>query len=109
MSEDIHGGVIHVDKKSWHEMFADVLTVDSTDIQGVLRDKGVFAEVRKRLLLPETYTVHNIFYEWLPRTWSVVVEGPDLPLIVEGMEPPRLTPWYQRNEDGSTSLVRVDI
>src|SRR5260221_6930251 len=105
---DEHGGVICIDMKNWHEMLEDVLTVDSTDIQGVLRDKNVFAEVHKRLLLPESYIVHNIFYEWLPCTWNIIVEGPDLPLAIEGRELPRLTPWYQRNADGTTSLVRID-
>jgi hypothetical protein len=107
MSEE-RGGIIRIDRKIWHEILDDVLKVDSTDTQGVLRDKGAFAEVHKRLLLPETYTVHNIFYEWLPRTWNIIVEGPDLPLAIEGQELPRLTPWYQRNADGSNSLVRID-
>ena len=108
MSEEEHGGMICIADAVWRDMFKDVLTEDSLDIQGVLREKGVYAEVHKRLLLPETYTVHGIFYEWLPRTWNIVVEGPDLPLAVEGLELPKLKPWYQRNADGSTSLVRID-
>jgi len=89
-------------------MFADVFTIDATDTQGVLRDKGVFTEVQKRLLLPESYQVHYIFYEWMLRQWSIIVESPDLPLAIEGQELPRLTPWYQSNEDGSTQLVRIE-
>jgi len=108
MNEE-HGGIIRISGDWWREVFGDTLKVDATDTQGVLRDKGVFAEVRKRLLLPETYIVHNIFYEWIRRTWCVVVEGPDLPSAVEGLELPQVTPIYQRNEDGSTSLVRIDI
>ncbi len=109
MNEEVHAGVIRISGNVWHEMFGELLKTDATDIQGVLRDKGVFAEVRKRLLLPETYIVHNIFYEWRYCTWNVVVEGPDLPVVIEGMEYPQVTPIYQRNEDGSTSLVRIDI
>ncbi len=109
MNEEIHGGIIRISADAGYEMFADVLSIDSTNIQGVLRDKGVFAEVRTRLLLPESYIVHNIFYQWMLRTWSIVIEGPDLPLVVEGLELPQVTPVYRRNEDGSTSLVRIDI
>ncbi len=109
MNEEIHGGIIRVSMDAAREMFGDVISINSTDIQGVLRDKGVFAEVRTRLLLPESYIVHNIFFQWILRTWSIVVEGPDLPLAVEGLELPQVTPVYRRNEDGSTSLVRIDI
>jgi len=52
MNEEIHGGIIRISADAGYEMFADVLSIDSTNIQGVLRDKGVFAEVRTRLLLP---------------------------------------------------------
>ncbi len=103
------GGVICASDSWWREVFTDVLTIDATDIQGVLRDKGVFAEVHKRLLLPESYTVRAIFYKWMPRQWSIVIEGPDLPRVVEGMEYSQISPVYQRNEDGSTQLVRIDI
>ena|SRR5258708_854450 len=105
---DEHGGVICISGEAWHEMFNDVLLVDSLTTQGVLREQGVYAEVKKRLLLPDTYTVHGIFYTWISRQWSIVVEGPDLPALTEGMELPEITPIYQRNADGSTSLVRID-
>ncbi len=82
MSEE-HGGVICIDTKNWHEM------------------------LKKRLLLPDTYTVHAIFYTWMRRQWEIVVEGPDLPALTENVELPQITPIYQRNADGSTSLVRI--
>ncbi len=108
MSEE-HVGIIRIADGLLREVIGDTLTIDATDTQGTLRDKGVFAEVRKRLLLPETYTVHNIFYEWMRRTWCVVIEGPDLPLAVDGLELPYVTPIYQRNEDGAPCLVRIEI
>jgi hypothetical protein len=109
MSEETHAGIICVSDGWWHKVMKDVLNVDSLDIQGVLRGKDVFTEVHKRLLLPESYIVHNIFYKWRYRQWSIVVEGPDLPLVIEGMEYSQVTPIYSRNEDGSTNLVRIDI
>ncbi len=109
MNEEIHGGIICISADAGYEMFADVLDPASTTIQGVLRDKGTFATVRARLLLPEAYIVLGIFYKWMYRQWNIVVEGPDLPLVVEGMEWPQVTPIYRKNEDGSTSLVRIDI
>jgi len=105
---DEHGGVICIDMKNWHEKFDDVLTVDAVTTQGMLYEKGVFAEVHKRLLLPDSYIVRGIFYEWMHRQWQIGVTGPDLPLLIEGMEYPQITPVYQRNADGSTSLVRID-
>jgi hypothetical protein len=108
MSEE-HMGIIRIADGLWREMFGDTLKMDAIDMPGVQRDKGTFTEVRKRLLLPETYTVQNIFYEPLRRSWCVVVEGPDLPLAVDGLELPQVTPIYRRNDDGSTSLVRIDV
>src|SRR5260221_1207044 len=104
---DEHGGVICISGDLWHEKFDDVLKVDSLTTQGVLREQGVYAEVKKRLLLPDTYTVHGIFFKWNDRQWEIVVEGPDLPALTEGMELPLVTPIYQRSADGSTSLVRI--
>src|SRR5689334_16201265 len=109
MSEGlVHGGVICISGEWWREVFEDTLKIDSLDIQGALREKGVFVEVHKRLLLPESYIVHGIFYKWMHRQWSIVVEGPDLPVVIEGVEYSQVTPIYRRNEDGSTSLVRID-
>jgi hypothetical protein len=108
MSIEAHVGIISVSGGVWDEVLGDVLKTDATDIQGVLRDKGIFAEVHKRLFLPESYQIRAIFFKWFTGTWSVVVEGPDLPRVVEGMEYPQVTPIYQRNEDGSTSLVRIE-
>ncbi len=107
--QEVHAGVICISRNLWREVFKDVLTEDALDLQGRLRGKGIFAEVRKRLLLPESYIVHSIFYKWMLRQWSVVVEGPDLPLAIEGTELQEVTPVYQRHEDGSSSLVRIDI
>jgi hypothetical protein len=109
MSEELHAGVIHLSDGLIREMLMDVLTIDSTDTQGILRDKGVCTLVHKRLLLPETCIVRYIFYQYMCRQWGIVLEGPELPLAVEGVELPQVTPFYQRSADGSNRLVRIDI
>src|SRR5260221_1511063 len=105
MSNEVHAGVIHISDNLVREIG---ISVDAADTQGILRDKGIFAEVLTHLLLPETYIVHNLFYEWRYRVWSVLVEGPELPLAIESTELPEVTPVYQRNVDGSTSLLGID-
>ncbi len=109
MTKEIHAGIICISMDVAREIFGDVLSTDSTDIQGLLREKGVFATVRARLLLPETYQVQGIYYSWMYRQWNIAVEGPGLPVVEEGMKLPYVTPVYQRNEDGSNSLMRIDI
>src|SRR5260221_12964758 len=104
MSNEVHAGVIHISDNLVREIG---ISVDAADTQGILRDKGIFAEAHKRLLLPETYIVHNLFYEWRYRVWSVLVGGPDLPLALEGTELHEGTPNYLRHEDGSTKRVRI--
>ncbi len=107
--EVIHGGFISISVQFWQELFKDVLTTDSIDIHGVLRESGVFKTIHERLMLPEMYTIKGIVYRWMPREWRVFVEGPDLPILQEGLEYPQVTPIYVRNEDGSTRLVRIDM
>src|SRR5260221_8892969 len=96
---DEQGGVICIDTKNWHERFDDVLLVDSLTTQGVLREQGTYAEVKKRLLLPDTYTVHAIFYTWMRRQWEIVVEGPDLPALTEDMRSEEHTSELQSHSD----------
>ncbi len=102
MNKEVHAGVIHISDNLVREMG---ISVDAADTQGILRDKGIFAEVHKRLLLPQTYIMHNLFYEWRYRVWSVLVEGPDLPLAVEGTELQEVTPVYQRSPVYAELLV----
>ena len=107
--EIIHGGIIRISGSFWSELFSDVLAVDSVDIQGILRDRGVFKAIHDRLMLPESYAIVGVFYNAMFRYWHIALESPDLPMVAEGMEYPQITPIYVRNEDGSTQLVRIDM
>src|SRR5260221_6804804 len=102
MSNEVHAGVIHISDNLVREIG---ISVDAADTQGILRDKGIFAEVLTHLLLPETYIVHNLFYEWRYRVWRVLVGGPGLPLAIKGTELQKGTPVLQRNMEGPTKLL----
>ncbi len=103
------GGIIRVTDKVLDELLSGVLKIDNTDTQGSLRDRGVFAEVHKRLLLPDTYIIHGIYRNWLRRYWEVAVEGPDLPELQEGAEAPIISPVYTRHNDGRVELMRIEV
>ncbi len=104
-----HGGIIRVTDSFLNELLSGVFKIDNTDTQGSLRDRGVFAEVHKRLLLPDTYIIHGIYRNWLRRYWEVAVEGPDLPELQEGSEAPVVSPIYRRHDDGRVELMRIEV
>lgn len=64
-------------------------------LQGEYADKGVFASLHDRLLLPASYVIKGIFMRWGIMCWDVVVENPDLPILEFGYEPPQITPIYE--------------
>ena len=78
---------------SYHllEQFIDIR---GCNIQREFEDKGVFAELHKKLLLPANYTIRAIFYAFMENVWDIVVESPDLPPVDQGMYPPEITPIY---------------
>lgn len=108
---------------SWQ--FAEQITpfaqIKATDTQGYLEDQGIFAQIKQRLLLPESYTIHGVYFEPMRRTWCILVEAPGIPIPSEGEMLPVLTPIYQHcynfekwQGDGdkppdSVTLLRVDI
>src|SRR5260221_12474218 len=79
------------------------ITIEHTDTQGKLRETGVFKQLHERLLLPASYSILAGYFTPWKRIWDICVESPDLPLTVEGLEAPALTPWYNRfiREDGT--------
>lgn len=90
-----HRGVLFVAHSLLSQLDPDI-TISHTDIMAQLRDDGVFARLRDRLLLPKNYTVVGIFTQNFGHTWAILVESPELPgnLTHEGIEYPRLEPRY---------------
>ncbi len=84
------------------------IPVDAADTQGYLRDTGVFNRIKEALLLPPSYTVLNLFTGPLRRTWLIGVESPDLPVVTEYEEAPRITPTYIRKDDGTVELKGIE-
>ena len=105
--EPVHGGYIRVS----YPLFDTLgISLRNCDTQGMLEDNGVFADVHKKLLLPENYQIRHIFFRWPEYgVWQIGVTSPDLPPLEEGVEPPILTPLYQRCEDGTTRLLSIKI
>jgi hypothetical protein len=86
----------------------DILNIDNTDIQGKLRDDGLFARMHQMLLLPESYKILAIICDG-PRLWKVLVENNLIPLVEPYGTFPEVIPTYQRNGDGSVSLSNIEI
>jgi hypothetical protein len=90
---EFRAGVISV---SYTIMDLFGIDMQGCNTQGEFQDKGVFAELHKRLLLPEAYTIRGIFYRpWSGPIWDIVVESPDLPTVEQGCEAPAITPVYE--------------
>ncbi|SRR6266849_3322759 len=85
-----------------------ILNIDNTDIQGKLRDDGLFDRMHQMLLLPESYKIRAIICDG-PRLWKVLVESNSIPLVEPNDTFPEVTPTYQRNGDGSVSLSNIEI
>jgi hypothetical protein len=85
-------GVIQIDRRIMAEMGVDM---QGCTIQGEFADKGVFADLHKRLLLPESYTIYSLFIRFPYQYWEVVVESLDLPPVDQTSEPPTITPVYE--------------
>jgi hypothetical protein len=75
-------------------LLEQLVDIQGCNIQREFEDKGVFAELHKKLLLPTNYTIRAIFYAFMENVWEIVVESPDLPLVDQGMYPPEITPVY---------------
>ena len=65
-----HYGIFQV-ATSMMQFVTPEISIDNTDTQGHLRDAGVFARLHDRFLLPDNYTVRNVFYEHLRGIWDI--------------------------------------
>ena len=97
--QEFRSGVISLYRDALNDLGIDL---KGCNTQGEFQEKGVFAELHKKLLLPDSYTIRGIFCQWYMRTWEVVVESPDLPVVDQSHEPPTITPIYtvQYHENG---------
>lgn len=108
MEAEVHGGAIRMSVRAIEDLIPEVFYISNTDTQGMLRSDGIYDEVKKKLLLPDSYIIHGIYYRWMGRVWDIVVESPDLPLVHEGEMLPVLTPTYRRNCTEELVEVRVE-
>lgn len=88
---EFQAGVISV-SYSLMDLFG--IDMRGCNTQGEFQDKGMFADLHKRLLLPESYTIRGIFNRPWSGLWDIVVESPDLPPVQQGSEAPAITPVY---------------
>ena len=85
------------------------ISIDHTDIQGKLRESGVYKQLHEKLLLPASYSIYGVFFKPWEYGWLICVESPDLPEVPQNQEAPVITPMYRRNEDGTVHLVSIKI
>lgn len=107
-----HRGVMLISDVVLREIAPEV-SIDGCDTFGRLRDQGIFARLRERLLLPESYTIRGIFAQHFGQEWGVLIESPDLPDVSsfswEAIEYPRIEPTYGRSVTGETRLVELVV
>lgn len=105
-----HCGIIRISDKYLREFMPEI-TLEDCDTQRQLRARGVFGLIKERLSLPESYTIHFIWSEYVNRGWAILVESPELPDRIGGMsfvEYPELDCVYCRDEDGP-HLVEIKV
>lgn len=82
--QQVNRGVIEISHTllSQETVFSEIILqlLDETNTQGMLRDNGTFAELRKRLLLPESYTVFAAMQQHFGHVWHIAVDSVDIPL-----------------------------
>lgn len=101
-----HYGIILISSKVMDHLAVGI-DLSGCTIQGEFKDSGVFATLREKMLLPESYTIVAIFMRWGIRWWEIVVEHPDLPVLEPGCEPPIITPVYETlYEERADELVK---
>ncbi len=97
-----HCGIIRISDELLHEI-APEIQIDECNTQRQLRARGVFALIKERLLLPESYTVHFIWAQYIGIEWAILVESPELPCMsvgMNGLDYPELECLYCRDENG---------
>ncbi len=114
-------GVIRITSSAGIPVLADLEKMDHVryNTQEELRENGIFDELHATLLLPESYTVQRLVRNVLLSVWDVFVESADIPaptyeqflqFLSHGqLQYPVVVPTYRRDEDGTNSLVKIDI
>lgn len=112
-----HRGVLFI-RADMLTQLAPEITLDTTNTQGQLRDTGVFARLRERLLLPDSYTLVAVFAQNFGREWAILIESPELPDVGEfsweSIEYPRIEPTYCQTYSEETGkyephLVKIKV
>lgn len=110
MSQQNNLGVIKVSRRAFDNVDSElnaILNIDNVDTQGRLRDTGVFSRMHQVLMLPERYKILAIICDG-PMLWKIFVESDVIPPVYNAPYP-EVSPTYQRNDDGSVSLINIDI
>jgi hypothetical protein len=82
------------------------ITVDDQARYGVIKvSRRMIAEMLK---LPENYKILGMSTSGFAVVLEVYVQSDELDAVCEGCPPPTLSPIYQRNEDGTVSLLLID-
>ena len=98
--EEVHGGVILISGLMLHQhLLPDTLHIEDTDTQGMLRDKGVFAALHDKLMLPSSFTIQGVYYQALHRIWQVVIACSEMPAVEEGQDFPIIDLQYIMQEE----------
>jgi hypothetical protein len=96
------------------EHIAPLAQIELTNVQGELKDRGVFDQVKQALYLPADYTIMGIYIETYRLTWCILVEAMGVPIPEEGAVLPVLTPIYAytfdvENGTKSARLMRIEV
>lgn len=100
------GGLILIDARAFESLN---ISLRDCNTQGLLEDTGVFAEVHKKLQLPQNFIIRGMLSRYLDSAWSVWVTSPDLPVVADYTDPPGLNLIYQRLGDGTIHLHKIKI
>ena len=74
--------------------------LEETTVQRELRDTGFFAELKQRLLLPESYELLSNHVEPYQLCWVLIARSPEIPRVDEGALLPHCTPIYTKTFNG---------
>lgn len=71
--------------------------IDRCDLQGKLRDDGVFQHLHTALLLPESYIILGVFFDVFSGNWNILVGNEYIPAPSrEGERLMRVIPVYEQ-------------
>ena len=102
-------GVIRLSWRLAQHLLPEV-KIDDTTTQGYLRECGIFDQLHKRLLFPESYVICGIYFEWMRQCWNILVYSPEITEPKEGLYLPHVEPIYTCDMHGNNrKLVRMHI